>query len=227
MALPSAAVVGMCTYSSSVILRVLLQSLPALSLICCWQLRNYLVLGHFTLCTVVGGVTLFGANNDFVADSPRLRGGWYFGPEVTEPVGWRTDVDEFELGKAGMRYGVEFIRRRPLTFLATSVDKFARLLVWFPDTPNLAVRWAFGLAWCAVGPFVLRGLIIGRRRSKSTWTILLIVLSSIAVTTALFYGDVRFRDSVAPVLLLLAAVGMDDFLRRLEQRRISRDCAHC
>lgn len=98
------------------------------------------------------------------------------------------------------------------------VMKLRRLIQPFTDSPNSTVYWAFGLVWLATGPLVLVGMATVWRRSPAQTLLLLAVPKVLTVMVAMiFYGCARFRNSVAPVFVIFAVVGLARLLEPIGQ----------
>ena len=181
--------------------------LAAVALVVCpWVVRNALVLGKPTLSTVAGH-TFWGANNPVAANDPRSRGLWIQISDVadeTHPL-FGNEVMREELA---WRYGMEFVRRHPSKMPSLCLMKVYRLLTPFEATPNRVVFWSFGLAWLVVGPLSIYGIVAASREARDPTLVLLAPLLATVLTALIFYGMIRFRDLVAPLLLIFAALAL-------------------
>jgi hypothetical protein len=171
-----------------------------------WILRNWTVIGKPTIATVVGGYTFWGANNEFVLSDPELRGSWFFGSQLDDShplVG-----DEVTRETTAWRYGFHFVRTHLDQMPRLIVARLRRLVSPFQATANRTVYYSFGLSWLLTAPFVAYGMfLVFRSRPLAAAVLLTPVLATIA-TTIVFYGSIRFRDSVAPLFLVFAAAGL-------------------
>lgn len=171
-----------------------------------WVMRNNTVMGKPTLSTITG-YGLWGSHNDLTFNDQAHRGGWVKASVLVDSDHPLTG-NEVERNDQATRYGLNAIRANTDMMPGLIADKLLRLIAPFPDTNNKLVRFTFAASWLAIAPMLMLGLIITFKRAPSTvWLLLLPVLATVA-STAIFYGSVRFRDSLAPVLLVFAAVGL-------------------
>jgi len=179
-----------------------------------WVLRNAVVMGKPTIATVVGGYTFWGANNELVLSDPELRGLWVFGPSLVDEhplVG-----DEVARESMAWRYGLYFIRTHLDDMPGLIAARLRRLVSPFEATANRPVYYSFGVAWLLTSPFVAYGMILVSRDRRLAAVVLLTPILSTIATAVVFYGSIRFRDSVAPLLLVFAATALVKALRGVE-----------
>jgi len=178
-----------------------------------WLLRNALMLGTVTLSTV-GGETLWGCHNSVVLTNPSLAGSW-LQPARMGDAAFPIYGDELQQDRLKYGYALDFIAANVKSMPYLELMKLRRLLTPFEATENNAVYWIFALGWPVAAVFVLIGIVMAFRRNRIvTWIILTPILATI-VTALIFYGSIRFRDSVAPLLLVFAAVGLGRLLESL------------
>ncbi len=91
--------------------------------------------------------------------------------------------------------------------------RLRRLLSPFEPTANRVIYYAYAAAWLGTVPFVCYGIIALWRKDHIATLVLLTPLLATVITACIFYGCIRFRDSVAPVFLVFAATGLADVLR--------------
>lgn len=185
-----------------------LQSLVLVLGLTPWLARNAMVFGKPTLSTV-GGTTFWGCNNERAAPY-----GWWVPASslVDDTHPW--PEGEVELEAVSWRYGFDYLEqnwKRIPTFLSL---RLWRLVSPFEATENRAVFWAFAVAWILTAPFVVAGFIHIQRRAPSQAMVLLLPVLGIVATTLLFYGAIRFRDSLAPILVVPAAIAASRLLER-------------
>jgi 4-amino-4-deoxy-L-arabinose transferase-like glycosyltransferase len=176
-----------------------------------WVVRNALVMGRPTIATVVGGYTFWGANNELVLRDKDLRGFWIFDPRLVDPrhplVG-----DEVTRDAMAWRYGLQFVHEHLSDMPSLVAARLWRLISPFESTSNRAVYYSFAVAWLVTVPFVVRGSLTLSRINPLFAAVLLAPILGTVVTAAIFYGSIRFRDSVAPVLLIFAAAAVPEIL---------------
>jgi hypothetical protein len=200
--------------------RMLVQGAVVAALIGPWLARNALVVGKPTFCTVVGGFTFWGAHNDKVYADPTLRGCWV---RCSDLVDAEHPLPSDEAGKdaAAWRYGLDFIRGHTHEFPALIAWKLYRLIGPPAEVTNGAVYAAFLAGWALTGPLTLVGFFVSWRRSAAAATALLIPVLVTVATVVIFYGSERFRDGIAPILVVYATLGVS-FLLRIAARAVVR-----
>jgi len=108
-------------------------------------------------------------------------------------------------------YGVEAVRRNVARLPYLAAMKLWRLVSPFFDTTNRAALWTMAAGWIVAAPFVLLGLWSTWRPdddAQSTWMVLVSPILATLLTTLIFYGSTRYRDAMAPILLVFAAFGL-------------------
>lgn len=199
------------------LLRVSVLGLAFALVLGAWVGRNALVMGKATLSTV-GGCTFWGAHNERVLDDPHRIGSWI---EVTRLVSPEQPLrgDEFEQDRLSWEYGLAFVRERRDQLPRLLYWKVRRLLAAFAYPANPLVNWAFALAWLATAPLALAGLVLAWRRDRLAALVLLLPLLATLATSLVFYGNVRFRQSVATMYVVPAALALGALLERRPRRR--------
>ncbi len=164
-------------------------ALPAL-----WMVRNAAVLDSFTL-TTQEGETLFGANNEVVANDLSQWGYWIDIDKIPGEIDRRKlalTMSEVETNRYLHNKGMNFIRTNWFSMPRLIVGKLIRAFVPVPWKPNVATAAAFStralvilaaiatirLWWNRVPPLYLAAV--------SAFVILN------AITSAIYYGIFRF-----------------------------------
>ena len=199
-----------------------------------WAIRNTLVLGEFVLVTTGGGRTLLDANNAKVWDDPALRGNAISTAEV-EP--WKSrwnGLSETDVDRAASREAIAFGLSRWRQWPEMAVVKLARF--WRPNavTSGTGRWWARGslpdrvlgtldplLLWSLlVWPMALWGLVRTVRFSRRHFQLLPFwVIAMFTLSTMVFWGALRMRVPVEPLVLLYAGAGIADLVWRVRVRR--------
>jgi 4-amino-4-deoxy-L-arabinose transferase-like glycosyltransferase len=196
-----------------------------------WTLRNARELGALIPVTTGGGRSLLDANNAVVWDDPARRGG-ASAVLTTEP--WATrfrGLSEVELDRAAGAEARAFLRERAAQWPAMALAKLGRLWRLGASTPTTG-SWGGGLAarlqaldplqwWsllflplAAVGAgLALRG---PRRLHQS---LPLLVVAAFSLGTTVYWGALRLRVPLEPLLALFAAHALHEGWRRLRARR--------
>ncbi len=197
----------------TVLVPALLQSLVVLAVVFPWAGRNQAVLGKFTVSTI-GGCTFWGANNELVASTPGYRGSWVPITMMLDDA-WPKQGTEVERDAAAWQRGLAFVREHPGEFAILLLYKVWHVMTPYHGTENDLARYSFFIAWLVTGPLVLLGLWWIWRRDGAAFLLLMLPILSLLVTTLVFYGSVRFRDSIISVLVIPAAYA---FVRLIESR---------
>jgi 4-amino-4-deoxy-L-arabinose transferase-like glycosyltransferase len=186
-----------------------------------WVARNATVMGKPTIATLVGGYTFWGANNEIVLRDPRLRGGWIFGHELVDEA-HPLQGDEVARERAAWGYGLGFVRAHLGDMPGLVAARLWRLVTPFEATPNKPVYYTFALAWLLTAPFVfVGGFWLFRDQRRAAAVLFTPILATVAVAVV-FYGSIRFRDSVASLFVILAASGLVRALASVGGRSFGR-----
>jgi hypothetical protein len=169
-----------------------------------WLLRNWMVIGKPTLSTV-GAYTFWGAHNNKVFEDTQLQGSWIRTSDLVDadhPLG----DTELQKEQQMWRYGLEAISEHLRLLPWIELRKLWRLVSPFEDTPNRVVFWLFAVSWAAIAPLLFLGVVRSRGELEPPLRVtLMLPLVATVLTTAVFYGSIRFRDSVAPLVVVLAS----------------------
>ncbi|MCE9628042.1 MAG: glycosyltransferase family 39 protein [Candidatus Eisenbacteria bacterium] len=199
-----------------------------------WAVRNTIVLGEFVLVTTGGGRTLLDANNAQVWDDPALRGNAISTAEV-EP--WKSKwegLSETDVDRAASAEAIAFGLSRWKQWPEMALVKLARF--WRPNavTSSTGRWWARGslpdrvlgtldplLLWSLlVWPMALWGLVRTVRFTRRHFQLLPFwVIALFTLSTMVFWGALRMRVPVEPLVLLYAGAGIADVLWRVRMRR--------
>jgi 4-amino-4-deoxy-L-arabinose transferase-like glycosyltransferase len=86
---------------------------------------------------------------------------------------------------------------------------------------EIPLGWAGLLAWYATAGLAVAGAVGLRRRGRPVWPAAAYVVAT-AITSALFYGNTRFRLTAELAAILLAAAALDHALSRWRASRAAR-----
>jgi 4-amino-4-deoxy-L-arabinose transferase-like glycosyltransferase len=194
----------------------------AAALVAPWTYRNYLVLHSFVLVSIGEGDALLGAYNDTVL---RDTTGRWIAPRSIRP---RPNLPSIVLaGHDAGRYtpqNDEMATDYALRWIVSHWRDLPRLLgehfisIWTPYTPeeNLPFRqhsdlFSSQVVWYMVLsmpiPIFLLALLGGLvtwRRWKQQLIIVYMMMGLVIAQNLVFYGSMRFRSSIEPLLVLLA-----------------------
>ena len=199
-----------------------------------WTLRNALVLHTFVPVTTGAGGALLVGNNPGVWADPATRGGT--SNELWEAL-VRTEyrgLSESEMDVRARARAVAFLREHVSEWPAMAVAKSARF--WRlsadagPKRSRQQVALPLGRLLRAVDPLLLWSVVVlplalwgaalslrGPRRwfqSLSLWVLLYFTWLGVV-----FFGSLRMRLPVEPLVILFAAAGLDDLGLRLRAQR--------
>jgi 4-amino-4-deoxy-L-arabinose transferase-like glycosyltransferase len=198
-----------------------------------WTLRNAIVLHTFVPVAARSGGALLAGNNAVVWNDPVKRGGATDNLWVPEILGEYRRLTEPQLQALTHARALAFLRAHVADWPAMALAKLERFWrltaegggtgIWqrpgSPLSPLLA-RIDPLLVWsAAILPFALWGLGValgGPRRwfqSLGLWIIVYFML-----ITVVYFGSLRMRIPIEPLVVLFAAAGFDDVRRRLRTR---------
>lgn len=182
----------------------------SLSLVAVWAARNQRLLGAPVFGSTNGGSTFYGGNNDWALSHWTHYGGWRAtlhlpGRDRIEAANGEVAHDRVEWA-LGFEWAAANLHRLPFHQAA----KMVRFLL--PDFNSGNRLYQFlqaALAWpillCVIAGFALA---VRRERSYEWWLLHAVVFASLC-TAFLFYGNPRFRDCNAPILLIYAAYALN------------------
>lgn len=198
-----------------------------------WYARNASVVGGWVL-TTHGGITFLQGNNEKVASVPQWRGG--AAPlEVLPRFDEMAKLDEVSRDRLAWELGRDYLRmnwRDVPRVVGWKMVRFWRLKSdmglsgirsgwwWSKDSTlgRLAAEVDLGFVYALVViPLFVAGLIVTRRR----WRDLALVYGVVVVHTAvaaMFFGSLRSRTPIEPVICTMAAVAAVTVARRAASR---------
>ena len=197
-----------------------------------WTARNAVVLHAFVPVTTGGGGALFVGNNEQTWSDPARRGG--AGGAWSDLVaGEFRGLSEPEVDVRARALAFAFLREHAREWPAMALAKLARFWrltaegggtgAWQrPGSPLGALLRAVDplrLWSLALFPLALWGTWLSLRaprrwfQSLSLWVVLYFMLIAVV-----FFGSLRMRVPIEPLLALLGAAGLDDLRRRVRSR---------
>lgn len=221
---------GRIRKSVVLMLAVMLAILP-------WALRNHAKLGEWVVFTTHGGITFYQSNNLLVCQEPALYGS--VAPREMLP-GWAAiqAAGEIRGDKEAWRLGKQFLRENPRLIPGLVANKFLRFWRLRSHAPGSGVKGGWwwnkgrilgrmassidaGVIYAAVIiPCFLLGLLVTAR----AWRRLLPLYGIIAVhvmVALVFYGSLRARIPIEPVMAILGSAGLLWLVPRLRRLRHS------
>jgi hypothetical protein len=154
---------------------------------------------RLAIVVAIAAITLFPwvLGNAMVMGKPTIAtviGGYTFWGANNELVAWG--------------YGFHFVRTHLDDMPGLIVARLRRLISPFEATSNRPVYYSFAVAWLLTGPFVGYGTILVFRGHRLAAAVLLTPILAMIAIAIVFYGSIRFRDSVSPLLLVFAAAAL-------------------
>lgn len=198
-----------------------------------WTLRNALEFRAFIPVTTGGGRSLLDANNPIVWDDPRLQGGatsvYTLEPYASQFRG-RT---EHEIDGLSARMARDFMAERLSQLPAMAAKKLARF--WRLTAEGGATgRWARDdsalsrlltvmdplLVWSLFSlPLAIGGVALSLRAARRLYQSLpLLVIGAFSLGAMLYWGSLRLRVPVEPLVTVYAAVGIEGLRRQWRLR---------
>ncbi len=178
-----------------------------------WVMRNAVVMGQPTISTITG-YGLWGSHNELTFSDPAHRGGWVKASALIDDEHPLTG-DEVQRNSQATHYGVEAIKSHADEMPGLVAAKLWRLTTPFTSTDNQIARWSFAISWIVVAPAMLIGIVTLLWRKRARACVLMLPLLATVASTVVFYGSVRFRDAIAPTLIVFAAVGVERIISML------------
>lgn len=199
-----------------------------------WAIRNGRVIGGPVLFTTHGGITFYQGNNEVALAEPRYRGG--VAPLDALP-GWRSILErggEIERDREAWRLGKEFVRENADAIPRMSVWKFVRFWRftgemgmsgvrsgWWWDKGRMLGRLASSfdavLAYSIASiPLFALGMLLTIRDRRFLLPLLLVLAHT--AMAVVFYGSLRSRVPIEPVIAVYAAAALARLPSALRRR---------
>jgi 4-amino-4-deoxy-L-arabinose transferase-like glycosyltransferase len=205
-----------------------------------WVIRNDLRLGSPILTTTHGGMTFYESNNQLILDEPAFRGAVVVPKSAVPGYDRLEGLGEVEFDREARRMGVEFVTGHPGVMPKILAWKFLRYWRFKSDVGLSGIKSGFwwdkekslgalastldvGFIYnIVVIPSFLLGLLLTLRR----WREMIFLHANILVHTVMalmFYGSLRARIPIEPVLAIWAAVALAWLLGRITRRPVPLD----
>jgi len=199
----------------TVIKAVLLITLITAGLIAPWTVRNYRIAHIFIPVATGSGVVLAGVYNDTALTDPALLGMWVPGNLIRPPIPHHAHPS-YMGEKENQAYALNWARTHlssmpyllSLHFINTwkpYTSEEGLPVREFPDRTSSKIVWDL-MQYMPIVVIALAalGLAVTWRKWKELLIIYLILLLTIA-QNIVFYGSMRFRAPIEPMLVILAA----------------------
>jgi 4-amino-4-deoxy-L-arabinose transferase-like glycosyltransferase len=199
-----------------------------------WTLRNAVVLHEFVPVTTGAGQALLDSNNPVTWGSSAARGG---ADGTLRDQLLRTEfrgLSEAEVDRRARARALAFVRERAADGPAVALAKLGRFWRLRAEAGTTGAWQASGsplarllqvadplLLWSVVVlPFALWGAGVALRGARRWFQSLgLWVILYFTAGATLFFGSLRMRVPIEPMVVLFAAAGLDDLLRRWRARQ--------
>jgi 4-amino-4-deoxy-L-arabinose transferase-like glycosyltransferase len=199
-----------------------------------WTIRNAVVLHELVPISTGGGRTLLDANNAKVWDDPVMRGNAISTAEVEPWVSKFKNHSEVEVDRMASQEAIAFGLSRWRQWPVIAWAKLARF--WRPNAMTESTgRWFQRdslpdrilrlldplLLWSLVVlPLAIWGLVRTLRSTRQHFQMLpLLIIAMFTLSAVVFWGALRMRVPVEPLVVLYAAAGLADVTRRVRLRR--------
>ncbi len=200
-----------------------------------WTLRNARELRAFVPVTTGGGHALFDANNPLIWDDPASRGG-AMSVYGIEPYATRfRGLDEPHADALAGRMARDFMWERRAQWPGIAAAKLARFWRLRTEGGVLTKQWRrsgtpldalvalldpLTLWSIVVLPLAIGGVVVVLRGPKRLFLSLpLVVIVFFTLSAVVYWGALRMRMPIEPLVVLYAAVGADALWKRWRVRR--------
>lgn len=178
-----------------------------------WTLRNYHLFGRFMLLESQFGHVFWNGNHP---DRPADWGEVSWVAPIPEDL---QSLNEVDLTNELLRRGQEAVLRDPVRFLGLTLGRAKIFFMFWPSPKsslisNVARVLSFGIML----PLMLYGLYLSRRYWKDCAPLYLFLLLHLGVYLA-SWVMIRYRIPADAVLLLFAALAIDELWRRIGYAR--------
>jgi len=213
--------------------QILLLALGLVIVVAPWTIRNAVTLHAFVPVTTGGGRAFLDSNNELVWSDPARRGGAVSTYEIEPYASEFRGRTEVEADRIASRRGREFLTAHVREWPAMAVAKLGRFWrltseaggtgTWQRShSPLAAVTRVVDplLVWSILTlPFGVWGVTRIVRGPRRWYQFLVpLVIAYFTVLAVVYWGSLRTRMPIEPLLALLVAVGCDDVTRRVRAR---------
>jgi 4-amino-4-deoxy-L-arabinose transferase-like glycosyltransferase len=192
-----------------------------------WVIRNERVFGRLVLVATNGGATFYGGNNSIVAGSLPELGTWVSTVKLPSRDLIDAQPDEVAHDQMEWKLGWQWVRLHPDQLPRLELGKFIRALMPDVDSPNRAYVLASLLFATPLIGLFLFGVVRSLRDATywtTSWLLIHAVLLGTLLTCLIFWGSPRFRDAIAPLLMIYAAQGASAI--QLRRRPAAKETTH-
>jgi len=192
--------------------RVATYALIYLALMAPWWAYNYARYGQFVRLDLAGGIVLYTGNN------PLNTSGGGITTKDVDFARFMTIENPVQRNEAMQNAAVQFIKAQPLHFIAMMPVKFARLWRPWPYSDEYQNRLVVLVSLVSAVPtfiLALLGLALTLRSNFLRLLPCLAYLGFLTLVHVVTIASVRYRVPLEPFVLVLAAAGFVELLRRV------------
>lgn len=186
--------------------------LLALGLVLCvlpWTIRNRAVTGRFVLITSGGGCALFDSNNPIVLEDPAYRGGSLSLRQVPPYANDFKGLDEVGIDSLAAARARAFLGAHRSDWPRMAGWKLARFFRVTGDSGGRgALRDPIFWSWGLLLPLALFGLARALARPRAPAAALALAVIAQTALAVVYWGSLRMRAPIEPVLIVLGASAM-------------------
>jgi 4-amino-4-deoxy-L-arabinose transferase-like glycosyltransferase len=188
-----------------------------------WAIRNYDVHHHLVLIATNGGSTFYGSNNDITLHDRQYLGSWIATNYLPHRKEIEATPDEYSHDQLEWKLGKDWVYGHLIDMPLTTFYKVARF--WLPDWSSGNRKFVLMqlAAYTPMGILILFGLMVSlppiQKALTPAWLAVHGILLANLISSVIFYGCARFRDSITPVLMIYAAFGLERAITWFTRRR--------
>ncbi len=196
--------------------RVAIYAFVYAALMAPWWAYNYARYGEFVRLDLAGGMVLYTGNNPL-----NVSGGGITAKDV-DFERFITIINPVQRNQAMQDAALQYIKSDPVHFIAMMPVKFTRLWRPWPYAGEFHSTWVVLISvFSAVPAFILAllGLALTLRSRLVPLLPCLAYLGYLTLVHVVTFGSVRYRVPLEPFVLMFAAAGLVELLRRVEVGR--------
>lgn len=185
--------------------QLLWQVIIVVLLVLPWSLRNYYNFKSSGFSTSIS-YTFLGAHNEKTFSSLEYVGSWYESSKLPEIQG--LPKEEALRSSKILKLGINNIAQEPWSLVYLIPAKLLRLFSPYEDIDNNKLLIAFLLQDMVFVPLFLIGFIRSLSSKDLNFRELGWIVFATLITAVIFYGSIRFRHSMLPVMLVYICLSL-------------------
>ena len=187
-----------------------------------WSARNHAVTGRWPLVTSGGGNALWDSNNPLVVTDPALRGNALSLRQVEPYAREFQGLDEVGIDSLSAVRAKAFLAARPDLWAKLAGWKLARFFRLTGEIGGQPWRDPIFWSWGLLAPFALVGFVRAAARPRRPEAALALAVIAQTALAIVYWGSLRMRAPIEPVLIVLGAGTIALAYARLTGGRYSR-----